>query len=152
MKTNYKELCHKGRPNRQKIEKARKWSIVRELFSIIYPCLSYSNHFFKISVIVEQTKRIGIWICNAEWKYRISTNSFRGNYSFLKLFGQRSQYINIKIPLHKHSENRGNYSRAETIRGSTVPNYLLLYSISIENFVVSFIFIFIVIFIVFIKY
>ena len=49
--------------------------------------------------------------------YRISANSFRGNYSFLKLFGQRSQYISIKFPLHKPSENRGNYSREETIQG-----------------------------------
>ena len=50
-------------------------------------------------------------------KYRISANSFRGNYSFLKLFGQRSQYISIKFPLHKPSENCGNYSREETIQG-----------------------------------
>ena len=50
-------------------------------------------------------------------EYRISANSFRGNYSFLKLFVQRSQYISIKFPLHKPSENRGNYSREETIQG-----------------------------------
>ena len=49
--------------------------------------------------------------------YRISANSFRGNYSFLKFFVQRSQYISIKFPLHKPSENRGNYSREETIQG-----------------------------------
>ena len=48
---------------------------------------------------------------------RISANSFRGNYSFLKLFGERSQYISIKFPLHKPFENRGNYSREETIQG-----------------------------------
>ena len=51
------------------------------------------------------------------WDYRISANSFRGNYSFLKFFVQRSQYISIKFPLHKPSENRGNYSREETIQG-----------------------------------
>ena len=27
------------------------------------------------------------------------------NYSILESFGQRSQYISIKIPLHKQSEN-----------------------------------------------
>ena len=30
---------------------------------------------------------------------------------------QRSQYISIKFPLHKPSENCGNYSREETIQG-----------------------------------
>ena len=50
-------------------------------------------------------------------KCRISANSFRGNYSFLELFGQRSQYISIKFPLHKPPENRGNYSREEIIQG-----------------------------------
>ena len=52
-----------------------------------------------------------------KWAYRISANSFRGNYSFLKFYVQRSQYISIKFPLHKPSENRGNYSREETIQG-----------------------------------
>ena len=37
--------------------------------------------------------------------YRISANSFLGNYSFLKFFDQRSQYISIKFPLHKPSKN-----------------------------------------------
>ena len=50
-------------------------------------------------------------------KCRISANSFRGNYSFLELFGQRSQYISIKFHLHKPPENRGNYSREEIIQG-----------------------------------
>ena len=49
--------------------------------------------------------------------YRISANSFCGNYSFLKLFGRRSQYLSIKFPLHKPSEKRGNYSREEIIQG-----------------------------------
>ena len=52
-------------------------------------------------------------------KYRISANSFRGNYSFLNLtlctvtFGL--QYIQVR-KLFKG----GNYSRAETIHGNTV--------------------------------
>ena len=40
--------------------------------------------------------------------YRISANSFRGNYSFLNLTFDHSTY------------RCGNYSRAETIRGNTV--------------------------------
>ena len=42
--------------------------------------------------------------------YRISSFSFRGNYSFLNLEIQRSQYINVR-KLFKG----GNYSRVETI-------------------------------------
>ena len=48
-------------------------------------------------------------------KYRISSHSFRGNYSFLNLEIQRSKYINLR-KLFK----AGNYSRAETIWGNTV--------------------------------
>ena len=48
-------------------------------------------------------------------KYRISANSFRGNYSFLNLEIQRSQYIGVR-KLFKG----GNYSRVETIRGNMV--------------------------------
>jgi hypothetical protein len=44
------------------------------------------------------------------FSYRISANSFRGNYSFLNL-----TYIQVR-KLFKG----GNYSRAETIRGNTV--------------------------------
>ena len=48
-------------------------------------------------------------------RYRISSYSFRGNYSFLNLEKQRSQYINMR-KLFKG----GKYSRAETIWGNTV--------------------------------
>ena len=41
-------------------------------------------------------------------EYRISSYSFRGNYSFLDLEIQRSQYIRPKVTVHK---------RAETIQG-----------------------------------
>ena len=43
-----------------------------------------------------------------EFGYRISSYSFRGNYSFLNLEIQRSQYIMPKVTVHK---------RAETIQG-----------------------------------
>ena len=37
--------------------------------------------------------------------YRVVASSRPVHYSILKLFGQRSQYISIKFPLHKPSEN-----------------------------------------------
>ena len=51
--------------------------------------------------------------------YRISSYSFRGNYSFLKLEIQRSQYIRPKVTVHKGAETiqgrklfkGGNYMR-----------------------------------------
>ena len=51
--------------------------------------------------------------------YRISANSFRGKYSFLKVEIQRSQYIRPKFTVHKCAETiqgrklfkGGNYSR-----------------------------------------
>ena len=52
------------------------------------------------------------------WTYFVNgwkSNSFRGNYSFLDLEIQRSQYINVR-KLFKG----GNYSRVETIWGNTV--------------------------------
>ena len=49
------------------------------------------------------------------FRYRISANSFRGNYSFLSLA--------LCTVTFDHSTYRcGNYSRAETIRGNTVSN------------------------------
>ena len=36
--------------------------------------------------------------------YRISSYSFRGNYSFLKLEIQRSQYITPKVTIYKGAE------------------------------------------------
>ena len=49
--------------------------------------------------------------------YRISANSFRGNYSFLNL-----ALFTVTFDLYYINLNscRGNYSRAETIRGYTV--------------------------------
>ena len=44
--------------------------------------------------------------------YRISANSFRGNYSFLNLEIQRSQYVRPKV---RKLFKGGTYSRAETI-------------------------------------
>ena len=51
--------------------------------------------------------------------YRISSYSFRGNYSFLNLEIQRSQYIRPKVTVHKGAETiqwrnlfkDGNYMR-----------------------------------------
>ena len=55
--------------------------------------------------------------------YRISTNSFRGNYFFLKvenaeIFIQFHHISNFLF--HKLNSCRGNYSREETIQGNTV--------------------------------
>ena len=51
--------------------------------------------------------------------YRISSYSFRGNYSFLDFENQRSQYIRSKVTVHKGAETiqgrklfkGGNYMR-----------------------------------------
>ena len=55
--------------------------------------------------------------------YRISANSFRGNYSFLNL-----TLFTVTFDLYFINLNscRGNYSRAETIRGNTVNVFYLL--------------------------
>jgi hypothetical protein len=57
--------------------------------------------------------------CSTKIKYRISSYSFRGNYSFLNLEIQRSQYIRPKVTVHKCAETiqgrklfkGGNYTR-----------------------------------------
>ena len=68
--------------------------------------------------------RIEYFLSNQhKFRYRISSYSFRGNYSFLGLEIQRSQYIKPKVTVHKGAETiqgrklfrGGNYSRAETI-------------------------------------
>jgi hypothetical protein len=59
--------------------------------------------------------RVRYFITCVESTYRISSYSFRGNYSFLNLEIQRSQYINV-WKLFKG----GNYSRAETVWGNKV--------------------------------
>ena len=65
-------------------------------------------------------------ICNTHYIYRISSYSFRGNYSFLNLEIQRSQYIRPKVTVHKG---------AETIQGRKVfkgGNYMRKYGICIS--------------------
>ena len=42
--------------------------------------------------------------CTQISKYRIYSYSFRGNYSFLNLEIQRSQYIRPKVTVHKGAE------------------------------------------------
>ena len=59
--------------------------------------------------------------------YRISSYSFRGNYSFLNLEIQRSQYIRPKVTVHKC---------AETIQGRKLfkgGNYMRKYGIHIPR-------------------
>ena len=53
-------------------------------------------------------------------KYCISSYSFHGNYSFLDLKIQRSQYIMPKVTVHKG---------AETIQGRKLFNYMRKYGI-----------------------
>ena len=65
---------------------------------------------FDILAIIALTSSIAM----AKSKYRISSYSFRGNYSFLNLDIQKSQYLKVR-KLFKG----GNYSRAETIWGNT---------------------------------
>ena len=49
-------------------------------------------------------------------KYRISSYSFRGSYSFLNLEIQRSQYIKSKVTLHKGVETIQGRKLYEEIR------------------------------------
>ena len=61
--------------------------------------------------------------------YRISSYSFRGNYSFLNLEIQRSQYIRPKVTVHKG---------AETIQGRKLfkgGNYMGKYGKSVDWYV-----------------
>ena len=64
--------------------------------------------------------------CNKE--YRISSYSFRGNYSFLNLKIQRSQYIRPKITVHKCAETIQRRKLYEEIR------YISTYRISPFSF------------------
>ena len=43
-------------------------------------------------------------LTNSVCNYRVSSYSFRGNYSFLDLEIQRSQYIRSKVTVHKGAE------------------------------------------------
>ena len=49
-------------------------------------------------------------------EYRISLYSFRGNYSFLNLEIQRSQYIRPKVTVHKGAETIQGQKLYEEIR------------------------------------
>ena len=60
--------------------------------------------------------------------YRISSYSFRGNYSFLNLEIQRSQYIRPKVTVHKGAETIQGRKLYEEIR------YLHFQSLSFHNF------------------
>ena len=69
------------------------------------------------------TPNYAIVSCVKKFRYHFSSYSIRGNYFFLHLEIQRSQYISPKVTVHKGAENiqgrklfkGGNYSRAETI-------------------------------------
>ena len=60
--------------------------------------------------------------------YRISGNSFRGNYSFLNLeiLENSNSYRKFQFLTNKLIFCFGNYSRAETICGNTVPKYVII--------------------------
>ena len=74
---------------------------------------------YRIGTLVDKKGNMGggrlSKIADFETTYRISSYSFHGNYSFLDLEIQRSQYIKVR-KLFKGA----NYSRAETIWGNTV--------------------------------
>ena len=75
---------------------------------LIAVVIMFSINFFPVHFLPVLNVRLLDFFSNS--KYRISSYSFRGNYSFLKLEIQRSQYIKV-WKLFKG----GNYSRAETI-------------------------------------
>ena len=89
-----------------------------------------SNFGLKITLIQIQcdfkswTTSIFVFTKNPKfYTYRISSYSFRGNYSFLDLEIQRSQYIRSKVTVHKG---------AETIQGRKLfkgGNYMRKYGI-----------------------
>ena len=53
---------------------------------------------------------------NEKKNYRISSYSFRGNYSFFDLEIQRSQYISSKVTVHKCAETIQGRKLYEEIR------------------------------------
>ena len=71
---------------------------------------------FYIAQFLPRTRVCVIWRLCVPYShgYHISSCSFRGNYSFLNLEIQRSQYIRPKVTVHKGAEN---YSREESIQG-----------------------------------
>ena len=64
-----------------------------------------------------------LWTTNRNLEYRIYANSFRGNYSFLNFILMYCDLCSQYIQVRKLSKG-GNHSRAETIRGNTVPFFL----------------------------
>ena len=59
--------------------------------------------------------------------YRISANSFRGKYSFLKVEIQRSQYIRPKVTVHKCAETiQGRKLFAEIRYSNNCPQNIIL--------------------------
>ena len=63
-----------------------------------------------------------------DFSYRISSYTFRGNYSFLNLEIQRSQYIRAKVTVHKC---------AETIQGRKLYEELRYIAVIYENSILS---------------
>ena len=61
------------------------------------------NHRFSLHRVIVRPTKIIQDLCEAN-SYRISAHTFRGNYSFLNLKIQRSQYIRPKVTLHKCAE------------------------------------------------
>ena len=76
--------------------------------------------------------------------YRISSYSFRGNYSFLNLEIQRSQYIRPKVTVHKGAETiqgrklfkGGNYMRKYGIWLVIFQNSTILYFFDLPYFLI----------------
>ena len=69
-----------------------------------YPILSVTIFFIWNAVSVSFTVSVNLGFgfnIGPKPKYRISSYSFRGNYSFLNLEIQRSQYIRPKVTVHK---------------------------------------------------
>ena len=58
-----------------------------------------------------------LWRFSLTFEYRKVVSSRPVYYSVLELLGQRPQYISIKFPLHKHSEN------VKTLRQATVCDF-----------------------------
>ena len=63
-----------------------------------------------------RTNFSSLWINWLKCQYRISSYSFRGNYSFLNLEIQTSQYIRPKVTVHKCAETIQGRKSYEEIR------------------------------------
>ena len=67
--------------------------------------ISGPSYFERALVALERNLSTPLYQRNSLNIYRKVASSRPVNYSILELFGQRSQYISIKIPPHKQSEN-----------------------------------------------